>query len=533
MLWILLGISCLAASIGGYSTWILNNLTMPKSFGVNSWHVVVEAEKKNKHDDYDVIVVGAGMGGLTSAALLSQHGYKVLVAEQQEQIGGFCTSFERNGFTFNVGVADVSGLGECGGATTYLLNKLDLKRDDLFIKNKRRFLIDGHIFTFSEKNELIEQLIHSFPREKKKIKKFFINADAAMHELNDAYLRYQGVSLTQEMLIDVLGYKGLINYSISHPHIVKLSTKTYKQYIDHYFKNESLKNIFNILLVYLGTQPESTPAIHGLGACISYLMYGGYFPKNGASSFAKALQNVIEKNGGVIKTECVVNELCVEDNAICGVRCGEKIYKSSIVVANANARTVLLKMLPKDVLPESYCEQLKAIKMSPSLSVVHLGVDIDFSQFPSLINDIDNDCHILLNSAADAATAPEGKGSLSIYAYAYSDKIPSPGTAKYAEYKKECLENALKKAEKIIPSIREKILEVDIETPHSFERYTGMPNGSIYSFDNSIGSMRPYFRTPVKGLYLASASTLYGGGVEAVIMSGIACYHDIVGWHST
>jgi all-trans-retinol 13,14-reductase len=58
--------------------------------------------------------------------------------------------------------------------------------------------------------------------------------------------------------------------------------------------------------------------------------------------------------------------------------------------------------------------------------------------------------------------------------------------------------------------------------------YTSMPRGAIYSFDQSIGSKRPYFKTPVKGLYLSSSSTIFGAGVEAVIATGLMCAKDIL-----
>jgi all-trans-retinol 13,14-reductase len=57
-----------------------------------------------------------------------------------------------------------------------------------------------------------------------------------------------------------------------------------------------------------------------------------------------------------------------------------------------------------------------------------------------------------------------------------------------------------------------------------------VPRGAIYVFDQSIGVKRPCFKTPIKGLYLAGASTFPGGGIEAVVISGIICAHDISGW---
>jgi len=78
--------------------------------------------------------------------------------------------------------------------------------------------------------------------------------------------------------------------------------------------------------------------------------------------------------------------------------------------------------------------------------------------------------------------------------------------------------------------LSERIVVRDAATPKTFERYTSMPEGAIYAFDQSIETRRPFFKTPIKGLYLVGASTFPGGGVEAVVISGIICANDIRGW---
>jgi len=78
--------------------------------------------------------------------------------------------------------------------------------------------------------------------------------------------------------------------------------------------------------------------------------------------------------------------------------------------------------------------------------------------------------------------------------------------------------------------LSERIVVRDAATPKTFERCTSMPEGAIYAFDQSIETRRPFFKTPVRGLYLVGASTFPGGGVEAVVISGIICANDIRGW---
>lgn len=74
------------------------------------------------------------------------------------------------------------------------------------------------------------------------------------------------------------------------------------------------------------------------------------------------------------------------------------------------------------------------------------------------------------------------------------------------------------------------IIVQDAATPKTFERYTLMPEGAIHDFDQSIDTKRPYFKTPIRGLYLTSASTFPGGGIEAVVISGMICANDICNW---
>jgi all-trans-retinol 13,14-reductase len=106
-----------------------------KEFKKYDSKIEVDPKRPKGEDEYDAIIVGSGIGGLTCGALLSKRGYKVLVLEQHHQVGGYCSSFKRGGFVFNAGVEDVSGLWE-RGPITYLLRELGLKRDDLFVRSR-------------------------------------------------------------------------------------------------------------------------------------------------------------------------------------------------------------------------------------------------------------------------------------------------------------------------------------------------------------------------------------------------------------
>jgi all-trans-retinol 13,14-reductase len=138
---------------------------------------------------------------------------------------------------------------------------------------------------------------------------------------------------------------------------------------------------------------------------------------------------------------------------------------------------------------------------------------------------------LLLNSNADLTLAPKGKASVTLITFADYHDFPERETKEYLKRKRDFAEDLIKKAERVIPNLSKHIIVQDAATPRTFERYTSMPEGAIYAFDQSIRVKRPYFKTPIKGLYLVGASTFPGGGIEAAVISGIICANDICDWN--
>lgn len=339
-----------------------------------------------------------------------------------------------------------------------------------------------------------------------------------------------GVPLPPELIVKVFGARKLVNYPKKHPHFYDWINKTFKQKLDEYFTDENLKRFLCALLSYVGTSPEKTPASTALTACISYYLHGGFFPLGGAQKYANTLKNIIEKHHGKVLVNHKVDRILVEEGKVKGVKVGDKIFYSPIVVSNVNAKTTFLELVGKEKLEEEFIEYITGLKMSPSCFMVFLGVDMDLSNYPTLIKNLDEGYEVVINSNADPNLAPRGKSSLTILINANYYDFPPRETEEYYRKKKEITDMLIQKVEKIIPDLSKHIIVQDAATPKTFERYTSMPEGAIYAFDQSIGVKRPYFKTPIKGLYLVGASTFPGGGIEAVTISGIICANDICNW---
>ncbi|MHC1569075.1 MAG: phytoene desaturase family protein, partial [Candidatus Syntropharchaeia archaeon] len=496
-----------------------------KEFRKYDWKVDVKRSKGE--NEYDVIIVGSGIGGLTCGALLSKRGYRVLVLEQHSQVGGYCSSFKRKNFVFNTGVENISGLWE-KGPITYLLKELGFKKDELFVRNRMRFIFKGKEIDASNLEGFIKSLSEMFPEEEENIHAFFDEAKKAYEECYKDLV--YGTPLPAELIVKVFGAKKLVDYPKEHPHFFDWMNKTFEQKLDEFFTNKGLKTLLCALLGYLGTKPEETRASSALTAVVSYYMYGGYFPKGGAQKFANALKEFIEKHNGEVLTGHRVDKIIVDKGKVKGVRIKDRIFRSPIIVANANTKTTFLELVGEENLDRKFVEYVKKLRMSPSCFMVFLGVDMDLSDYPTIIEDLDEGYSIVINSSADPSLAPKGKASVTILTGMNYNEFPERGTKEYLEKKRELAELLIKRAEKIIPNLSKHIVVQDTATPKTFERYTSMPEGAIYSFDQSINTKRPCFKTPVRGLYLANASTFPGGGIEAVVISGTICANDICGW---
>ncbi|NPV54750.1 MAG: NAD(P)/FAD-dependent oxidoreductase [Firmicutes bacterium] len=518
-----------------------------REFKGNDWRVDVGRErgkggdpgkeKKREGKEYDAIIVGSGIGGLTCGALLAREGYRVAVFEQHYLPGGYCSSFRRKGFTFNTGVEAVSGLWE-KGPVRYLLDDLGLRQEDLFIRNTSRYVFKGqNIDVPPDLGGFIALLQGMFPEEARGIADFFDMARRAYEEVYREAAMY-GSPLPAELIAKVFGAKALLNYPGEHPHFFSWMNKTYRQVLDEHFKSETLKALLSALIGYVGTEPNETPAASALTAVVSYYLHGGYFPKGGALRFAGALKQYIEEHGGRVLLRNKIDRILVETSEaragreaeVRGVQVGDTTYESPVVVANVNAKTALLDLVGEEHLKPAFARYIKGLKMSPSVFMVFLGVDMDLSDYPVLIHNLDEGYGIVIGSNADPDLAPPGSASVTLLAGASYCDFPPRGTPEYLQRKEELARTLIERADKAIPGLSSHIIVEDAATPRTLEFYTGMPEGAIYAFDQSKDTKRPYFKTPIKGLYLASASTFPGGGIEAVVIAGRICANDIMNW---
>lgn len=485
--------------------------------------------------DYDVIIVGAGIGGLSCGALLARRGLRVLVIEQHRKVGGYCTSFQRKGFVFDGGVEAVSGLGE-KGPVRHLFRELGLDPEEFFIRTREEYVIGERRLKIPERaGDFIELLKREFPDEQQNIPRFFREVEKVYREIYQDVTLNGGTPLPPPLIYRVRGPQALLDYPKNHPHHYLWMQKSFQEVLDTYFQNRELKAFLSVLTAYLGAGAEDLNA-DAMAIIFGYYFDGGYYPRGGSQRLADTLAGVIGRHGGEIRTGCLVEKILLENCAVYGVAAGGKEYRSRIVVSNANAKNTFFSLVGKEHLPGWFTAYLKTLKESVSAFMVYLGVDMELAGYSPLLKVVRNGegLGIVISSNLDPSLTPPGKASVSLITlFPAGTDFGLRGSKDYHRKKKAFSEKLISLANQVIPGLSRHIVVQDAATPQTFARYTLNPSGCIYGFDQSRSApSRPYFKTPVKGLYLAGASTFPGGGIEAVVISGIIAANDITGWEA-
>ena len=220
--------------------------------------------------DYDVVVIGAGNGGLTAAAGLAKNGHKTLLLERHNVPGGCATSFIMGRFEFEVALHQLSGMGfpEFPGPLRGVLNELGVVDKIEFIQQKNLYRIvvpwEIDISLKAERAAAQETLMEKFPSEKEGIKKFFDLLYAfCMEAVNVLFMNDPEASPQK------------------YPHFFKLAMKDTQGILDEYLKNRSLQNAVSIYWSYPGMPPSKLSFMEFAITLWAYLEFKPWHIKGG------------------------------------------------------------------------------------------------------------------------------------------------------------------------------------------------------------------------------------------------------------
>lgn len=467
-------------------------------FGIKSFY-----DKSKLKPKYDVIVIGAGIGGLVCGTFLAKNGKKVLISEQHNIHGGYCTSFKRKGFTFD---SAVHHIGACGkwGIVGRCFNELNVDMDfyhldpmDTLVFPSERIEIPADIEKY--KGYLQER----FPLEKDNVASFF----------------KEFIKL----------YWSIINNKEDSPFISKYKDQTYSNTLDNFFSDLQLKAILAGQWGYIGALPDeaSTPAVCQM--LINYLKDGAYFPIGGTQVFANAiLKRFVDLEGEIILSSKVA-KIFTKGDKVYGVALEDgKEIVADTVVSNVDAKQTFNSLLDCKVSGD-FAKKIESMKESTSFFLLYLGMSskIDLTTLkrgfyyktdsPFTKN---NWMYISVPTEIDQTLAPENKQI--IFTLVSLDKDYEE-IDDWKALKDNLIESTIDYLEGFVPKLRDCIEVIDAATPKTLERYTLNSKGAAYGWaattDQTLWNRLPH-TTPLEGLYLAGHWTNPGPGICAVVSSG-------------
>ncbi|MFT6028446.1 MAG: all-trans-retinol 13,14-reductase, partial [Oleiphilaceae bacterium] len=321
--------------------------------------------------DYDAIVIGSGIGGMTTAAILSKAGKKVLVLEQHYTAGGYTHSYSRNGYEWDVGVHYI---GEVGDPSSPLRKVFDFisdsklhwaKMDD----NYDRFHFGDDVYNLRAGREtFLNDLCARFPEESQAIERYL--------ELLDNVSRLIPLQVMDKILPNILGQSYNFFKKLGLPDYLN---KTTYEVLSKLTKDEKLIAVLTGQYGDCGLPPkQSSFLIHALIA--RHYLLGGYYPIGGAWKIADTIIPVIQQSGGDLLTYASVDEIVIKKGKAIGVKMADgHIIYSSKIISSAGVINTFKHLVPEETSRKhGYLEHLESI----SSSKAHLGMYIGLKGSP-------------------------------------------------------------------------------------------------------------------------------------------------------
>jgi prolycopene isomerase len=477
---------------------------------------------------YDVIVVGGGLAGLTCGAFLAKASRSVLVLEKEPKPGGCCTSFERQGFTFDVGVHFVLGAGPEGGVGKILralgvANEMDfIKLDPLY----RAVFPDFTLDVPSDWPVFQELLVKRFPDEASGLARLW----DVMKELYDQ----------MHSVPDELSFWDKARFPLNYTLLANFSNKAFQAMLDESLRDPKLKAVVSSLWLFLGCPPSRASALSMSGLLATCFLEKAYYPKGGSGRLSQALAGALARHGGELVTQTEVARILVKGGRACGVELvnGERLG-AFFVVSASDARRTFLNLVGERYLKPGFVKKLKAMRPSFSACETYLGIslspeetqglshqvfsydsyDMDEAYQRMLSGDVRAPVSFALPSLHDPGLAPPGHGALTLLTYRPCHLVKD-GSGERGKMEAQMLS----KAEKILPGLEGKIKVRDFSDPQTLERSTHAFSGGPYGWDftpDQVGIQRLQPVTPIRNLLLAGHWTNPGGGVANSMVSGL------------
>ncbi len=493
---------------------------------------------------HEVIVIGAGIGGLCCATKLAKQGKKVVLLEKNPHIGGTSHIFRRDGYAFPMGPLSFSHPQRVKEifADLGIKERIDFKRNDFQLNAQHLRIVYSQPL-----EELKKSLVTIFPDEKG-IAPFFAELKEIIDSVEDVWLWHPGYLLGKKR------EKTLKKKDSNLQNKIKRIDE-YSRTPCIYLLEKRLKN--PVLINLLGSQGTSAPKMSVLNLAMMWNVMscvGIWFPSCGIHGLSDLMSEAFQSYGGELKTGCPVEKILIRNGRARGVVCRDgEIYEAFWIVSNADYKRTFFELIEDEAVGNVLIKSLKAIPYTPSELCVYLGVDpqkvdlkameaphifyrrfYDPNQSPGL-EDFDNrEVEICFWSDNAPELVPSGKAAVVLRVGFPFDHFSSFWTGektrikKYKPYKEKLARSLIKTVENLLPGLGSAVEVMETATPLTYQdwgqRYRGSLAGWTWSVKNekALGG-NILVETPIPNLLMAgiyAASELFLGGVPTALHTG-------------
>jgi phytoene desaturase len=479
----------------------------------------------------NVIVIGAGLGGLAAAIRLAKKGFSVSILEKNETVGGKVNSVESNGYKFDTGASLLTMRHVLEDLFEFTEKPIEDYLKIIPLEPIcRYFWTDETIFDASTDLQKTENEIAKLqPRDVENFRKFLIDARRKYEVAEKTFLAHSLNDLPKLLRPKYL--KDLLAIS---------SMRTLDAHVKNYFRSPKLRQLFNRFATYNGSSPFQTPATFALVPYVEFGL-GAWYARGGMYRIPKALEKLAKEFGVEIKTDCAVEKILVENKKVVGVRLENgKILKSDFVISNADAIETYRSLIDAKERRSFPDEKLEKIEPSSSGFVLLIGTK---KQFPQLAhhNIFFSDDYKAEFDQIFKQLKPAANPTIYVCAASRTDETQSPkdcenlfvlvnapytsGNINWQTEAKSYRDLIVKKLENFGLKDLEKSIEFEQTiTPEDFEKKYRANKGSIYGV-SSNGIFSAFIRPPnrardIENLYFVGGATHPGGGIPLVLLSG-------------
>jgi phytoene dehydrogenase-like protein len=511
--------------------------------------------------DYDAIIVGGGIAGLTAAAYLSKAGLSTLLCEKEPILGGLVNTFERDGFVFDGGVRAIESSGVLLPMLRHLGLEIELVRNHISIGVEEKVIRINSEENITDYQALLNDL---YPSSTDQIGEIIAQIRKIMHYMDVLYGIDNPIFLDMKKDRDYM-VKVILPWMLKYALTVRKITALNKPVVDFlrgYTQNQSLLD--NITQHFF----HETPAFFALSYLKLYLDY--YYPLGGTGKLIEKMAALIEKHQGQLRTKTEIRSIDPGKRLLIDAQGNEYSYRRLVWAADLKTfyRFVNLEGFAEGPIKNAITARQEEIAKhvgNDSIYTLFLAVDLDPSYFANIASEhffytpsragqslagpvplyaersiIEKwleaffsltTYEISIPVLRDPSLAPAGKTGLMVsllFDYQLTKQIEEVGW--YEDFKafcEKCILNTLEAS--IYPGIKNAILKKFSSTPVTMAKYTGNSEGAItgWAFSNHpmpaesrLPKITNAVTTPVPGVLQAGQWTYSPSGLPTSILTG-------------